>query len=108
MKLSKTAFNETKFKEEHDKYITAKKLCERYLYDTDFVIEIVDKLIEAGVLSVDKNNCEIFDNSTENYTPQFAMFIWREIVLPNMNYSFKEYQTMHEVVKSLDKIKNYI
>jgi predicted lipoprotein len=108
MKLSKTAFNENKFKEDYEKFIKAKKLCERYLFDTDFVIEIVDLLEKNNHIVADKNNSEIYNQSTETYQPQFAMFIWREIVLPNMNYSFDEYQTMNEVVKSLEKIKNII
>jgi hypothetical protein len=102
MKLSNVSgvINETKLVEYVDKYNTAKKLADKYLYDTQFVINIVDLLVSKGVLiNVDKSNQEIWNDELECYTPMYAMYIWREVVLPTIGIDYDTYKAISEIKK---------
>ena len=97
MKLSSIPgiINEKKIIENTEKYNKGKKLGERYLYDSEFVIKIIDVLTSKDVLViVDKSNREIWSADIECYTPVFAMFIWREIALPAIGIDYATYEAM--------------
>lgn len=96
--------NEKKLRELNFKYEKARKLAQMYLFDTDYVINIVDMLVGKGVMMIDKSDRNIFNPDTETYTPHFAMHIWRECVLPVIGLTYEEYEVMnvlHKMSKSL-------
>ena len=104
MKLSSIPgiINEQKIKEDAEKYNLARQLADKYLFDTEYVISIVDMLVSKGVLSnVDKSNSEIWNDNLECYTPHYAMFIWREVTLPTIGIDYKYYQA----IDSLKRMK---
>lgn len=103
----KEAFNEEKFIAQYTKYNKAKKLSEKYLLDTEYVIQVIDMLKDKGVLVLSndyKNEPEIWNDYLECYTPSYAMYIWRECVLPALDYSYEEYKTFDSIVESLKKV----
>jgi len=102
----RNAFDEKKFEEEYTKWLKAKKLSEKYLYDTEYVIMVIDMLMKKGVLSIlgDQKDPTIWNEELECYTPSYAMYIWRECALPALGYSYKEYQSFNDIVKSLEKV----
>lgn len=97
------AINEKKLIEFANKYQKAKELAQKYLFDTDYVINIVDMLVSKGVITVDKSDSTIFNVDTETYTPHFAMYIWRECVLPVVGLSYQEYEAMDALHKMSKK-----
>lgn len=95
----KDAINEKKLIEYAKKYDLAKKLSEKYMFDTDFIKEIVEKLTKKGVLTIDINDSQIYNQETENYTPQFAMYLWRELALPAIGITYDEYVALQALLK---------
>lgn len=103
----KSAFDEKKFKVEYNKYEKARQLSEKYLFDTEYVISIIDILKDRGVLTIEEgyeNDPQVWNNDLECYTPNYAMYIWRECALPALGYSYKEYKTFGEIIKSLKSL----
>jgi hypothetical protein len=57
-------------------------------------------LVSKGVLSnVDTSNSEIWNDDLECYTPYYAMFIWREVVLPTIGIDYEMYQAIDALKK---------
>jgi hypothetical protein len=91
------AIDEKKWIEASKRYTEAKSLRDRYMYNAsgkEFE-NIVDMLLKEGVLlSADKSNPNIWSPNYDGYTAEFALYIWREAVLPSIGSNYDEFRAM--------------
>ena len=98
-KSLKDAVNVDKINEIYPKYKLAKQLSELYLFDTEYVKEKINFLIEKGVIIMLDKNEEVYNYELDCYTPAYAIHIWRECVLPSIGIDYETYQAFDALSK---------